>query len=149
MMQKVFSLLTVMLLGVLLSPFVNAAEGVQSLRGGVEIADDSVPPKLDKWRHDDEPIARDYVQQPPLIPHRVDRYVINKKFNKCLTCHSWSNYKASGATKVGQSHFLEHDGSESANVAGRRYFCLQCHVPQMQVDPIVGNDFKPIKLLDR
>lgn len=149
MKQKTFSLLLVVLVSVLLLPLASAKEGVQSLRGGTELGDASVPAKLNKWRHDDEPIARQYVQQPPLIPHRVDNYKINKKFNKCLTCHSWSNYRVSGATKVGQSHFMEHDGSENSNIAGRRYFCLQCHVPQKQVDPLVGNEFKPIEILDQ
>lgn len=136
-------------LSIVCSPTLFAQEGVQSLRGGTEILADSVTPRLSKWRHDAETIARQYVQQPPLIPHKVDGYKINKKFNKCLTCHSWSNYKASGATKVGQSHFLGYDGAEQANLAGRRYFCLQCHVPQKQIDPLVGNSFKPIDILDQ
>lgn len=126
-----------------------AADGVWSLRGGTEISDDSVPPQSSKWMHDSDPIPRQYVQQPPLIPHKVEGYKINKNFNKCLTCHSWANYKASGATKISLTHFVDHQGVEGDNVAGRRYFCLQCHVPQRQVQPIVGNKFQPIKLLDR
>lgn len=145
---KTFSLVLGVLASMLLASVSSAQEGVQSLRGGTEIGDPSVTPMLNKWRHDDEPIRRQFVQQPPLIPHKVDKYKINKKFNKCLTCHSWANYKASGATKVGQSHFLEYDGTESGNIAGRRYFCLQCHVPQKQVDPLVGNSFKPIEILN-
>ena len=128
---------------------VMAQEGLWSLRGGTEISEDSVPPQSSKWMHDSDPIMRQYVQQPPLVPHRVEGYRINKKFNKCLTCHSWSNYKTSGATKISPTHFVDHQGVEGDNVAGRRYFCLQCHVPQRQVQPIVGNSFQPIKLLDR
>ncbi len=148
-MNKKMCLFVLGLLVSLLSPLVVAQDAVTTLRGGVEISADSPPPKLNKWIHDVEPIRRQYVQQPPLIPHKVDGYKMNKKFNKCLTCHSWSNYKASGATKVGQSHFLAYDGTEKSNVAGRRYFCLQCHVPQKQVDPLVGNSFRPIEILDQ
>lgn len=138
-----------LLMNALMAPTVLAQEGVQALRGGTEISADSVTPKMTKWRHDGETIPRQFVQQPPLIPHKIAGYKINKKFNKCLTCHSWANYKISGATKVGQSHFLDHSGTEKANLAGRRYFCLQCHVPQKQVAPLVGNSFKPIDILDQ
>lgn len=143
------SLILSMLFGLLFMPAVHAVEGVQSLRIGIEIDAPSATPMLYKWMHESTTIPRQYVQQPPLIPHRVDGYRITTKFNKCLTCHSWSNYKHSNATKISLTHFVEYNGSESANVAGRRYFCLQCHVPQMQVDPIVGNDFAPIEILDR
>ena len=43
---------------------------------------------------------RDFVQQPPLIPHSTKGYNITKNFNKCMDCHAWSRYEQTGATKV-------------------------------------------------
>ena len=34
-----------------------------------------------------------------------------------------------------------------AGVSPRRYFCTQCHVPQKEVKPLVGNDFRTIDQL--
>ena len=31
-----------------------------------------------------------------------------------------------------------------AAVTPRRFFCTQCHVPQLDIQPIVGNDFKDV-----
>lgn len=115
-----------------------------SLRGYVPLDEDSNAPNPKRWQPDREPIARDYVQQPPLIPHSIERYQINRKFNKCLTCHSWSNYRASGATKISQTHFADRDRNVHANVAARRYFCTQCHVSQVDANPLVDNTFEAV-----
>ncbi|BAN97353.1 hypothetical protein E05_25870 [Plautia stali symbiont] len=34
-------------------------------------------------------------------------------------------------------------GVMSSTVSPRRYFCLQCHVPQTDAKPVVENTFKP------
>jgi len=121
-----------------------AAETVSSLRGTTDIDQDSTAPAAKKYNKDDEPIARDYVQQPPLIPHKITNYRINLKSNKCMSCHSWSNYREAGATKISQTHFESRDKNVLANVSARRYFCTQCHVPQVGAQPLVENDFQPI-----
>jgi len=87
------------------------------------------------------------VQQPPLIPHKIDNYKITLKYNKCLTCHSWKNYKRYGATKISQTHFEDRDANVLANISARRYFCTQCHVPQVDAQPLVENEFKPVEAL--
>lgn len=120
------------------------ADQVKSLRGLNELDSQSNEVTVKKNIADREPIERDYVQQPPLIPHRIDGYKINIKFNKCLTCHSWANYKEAHATKISQTHFADRDNQVMANVAARRYFCTQCHVPQANAQPLVENTFKPV-----
>ena len=115
-----------------------------SLRGGTPIDEESAFPKIKRINKDGEPIDRNYFQQPPLIPHKIKGYKINLKFNKCLTCHSWANYKQSGATKVSQTHFSDRNNDVLANVAPRRYFCTQCHVPQVNAKPLVENTFNPV-----
>ena len=124
-----------------------AAE-VSSLRGPIEIDEDTKAPDMKKYPKDGQPIARDYVQQPPMVPHAIDRYKINLKSNKCLGCHSWANYRQYDATKISQTHFEDRDANVLANVSARRYFCTQCHVPQANAKPLVENEFKPA-ILDR
>lgn len=96
-----------------------------------------------QWQ-DRDPIPRDYVQQPPMVPHTVEGYTVNIKVNKCLTCHSWANYKEKKATKISQTHFTDREGNDLANVSARRYFCTQCHAPQADAKPLVENEFQPL-----
>ena len=121
------------------------AGDVNSLRGGNPLNDAAKSPAKMKVQNDREPITRDYVQQPPLIPHKTKGYRINLKFNKCLTCHSWANYKEAGATKISQTHFSDREENVLANIAPRRYFCTQCHVTQVDAAPLVENTFNPLK----
>jgi cytochrome c-type protein NapB len=122
----------------------SVAQDVTSLRGHMEIGDEDRAPEPKVYAKDGEPIPRDYVQQPPLIPHKIDGYTINAKSNKCLSCHSWKNYREAGATKISQTHFENREHNVLANVSARRYFCTQCHVPQVNAKPLVANTFKPV-----
>jgi len=120
------------------------AEQPESLRGIENIDETSRITEMKHYQKDGVVITREYVQQPPLIPHKIDGYQITAKYNKCLTCHSWNNYKQSGATKISQTHFEDREKNVLANVSARRYFCVQCHVPQATAAPLVENTFKPI-----
>ena len=141
--------LVLLLPGILVawSTAVLAADPVQSLRGDLPIDQERAAPELKSTQRDRAPIPRDYVQQPPLIPHKIDRYRITKNNNKCLSCHSWANYRSVGATKVSLTHFKDRAGTDMANVSPRRYFCTQCHVPQVDAKPLVENEFKPVRVL--
>lgn len=143
--EKLITLVFMLSLG--LSTTHLFAEQVKSLRGTTPLDEIAKPANINKVQNDREPIERDYVQQPPLIPHKIKGYKINKKFNKCLTCHSWANYKEAGATKISQTHFSDRENNVLANIAARRYFCTQCHVPQVDSDPLVENTFTPIKTI--
>jgi cytochrome c-type protein NapB len=125
------------------------SEQVQSLRGDVDIDAGSTSVELKRVQEDRPPIQRDYVQQPPLIPHDTEGYTISLQFNKCLTCHSWANYREAGATKISQTHFADRTGDVHANIAARRYFCTQCHVPQVDAPPLVENSFKPLEAIKK
>jgi cytochrome c-type protein NapB len=127
-----------------LSAPTQAQDGVTSLRGDHELGAAASDPTHKRWQDDQEPIVRDFVHQPPLIPHDITGYQINVRSNKCLTCHSWSNYKSAGATKISSTHFEDRDGNALANVSARRYFCTQCHVPQVNAKPLVENTFRPV-----
>lgn len=88
--------------------------------------------------------ARNYPEQPPVVPHSIRGYQINGNFNRCLTCHSRSATALTGAPMISVTHFLDRDSQVLAAVAPRRYFCLQCHVPQQEITPIKPNTFKGI-----
>ncbi|HMV18662.1 MAG TPA: nitrate reductase cytochrome c-type subunit [Zoogloea sp.] len=120
----------------------DAPVKLQSLRGAEVPASD---PEGDGARYgrDQPPMPRDFVQQPPLIPHTIRGYTITKNFNKCLDCHAWSRAKETGATKISVTHFKDREGQELSSVSPRRYFCSQCHVPQSDAKPLVGNTFRP------
>ncbi len=122
-------------------------DDVQSLRGDTELDAPAHASVVKRWEPDSETIARDYVQQPPLIPHSIEGYKIKPNSNKCLTCHSWANYREAGATKISQTHFADRDENVLANVAPRRYFCTQCHVAQTDAKPLVENTFEPVKAI--
>lgn len=120
-------------------------ETVYSLRDNTALDDLSNEPVIKKWQEDIQPLARAYVQQPPLIPHSIDKYKINLNNNQCLNCHSWANYQKNQATKISQTHFKNRDGIELADISASRYFCPQCHVPQVEAQPLVENTFKSVR----
>ena len=126
-----------------------AAEPVElkSLRGHTDLDETSSKPDLKRWAPDRDAIPRDYVQQPPLIPHKIEGYNIDLQSNKCLSCHSWANYKEAGATKISPTHFRNRKGVDLANVSAGRYFCTQCHVPQTDARPLVQNEFQSVEIL--
>ena len=87
---------------------------------------------------------RNYPEQPPTIPHSIRGYQVDKNGNKCLACHSRANSPRSQATAISITHYMDRDGQALAAVSPRRYFCTQCHVPQKEVAPLVGNSFETI-----
>ncbi|MCW9051568.1 MAG: nitrate reductase cytochrome c-type subunit [Motiliproteus sp.] len=116
--------------------------GMKSLRGAKALDEGTRAPAMYKFNKDEEPIKRNYVQQPPVIPHTIRGYRVDLNSNKCLSCHSWDNYKESGATKVSLTHFNTRGGHALADISPRRYFCLQCHVPQAVTAPLIENEYQ-------
>jgi cytochrome c-type protein NapB len=114
---------------------------VQPIRGPVPIPE-SNPSDIYRMEKHDRAIPRSHRWQPPIIPHNVKGYQITKNVNMCMTCHSRKAAPNSGATPVGKSHYLDRDGKEHPNISTRRYFCLQCHVPQFDAEPLVDSTFQ-------
>ncbi|PKF60677.1 periplasmic nitrate reductase electron transfer subunit [Psychromonas sp. psych-6C06] len=121
--------------------------GVSSLRGQVEISTVNKSEPLKRVPRDQNTIDRNYVQQPPMIPHTIRGYQVNLSANKCLSCHSFKNAGEMGATKISVTHFEDRDGTTLSDVSPRRYFCLQCHVTQADAKPLVENTFQPVDSL--
>lgn len=88
-------------------------------------------------------LQRNYRQQPPLIPHSIEHYQIDLRTNQCLSCHDWTNAGERDAPTLSMTHYLDRDGRELDHIAGTRYFCNQCHVPQADAPALVINTFRP------
>lgn len=116
--------------------------GVQTLRGTAALDETSAPPEPARIetgkRHE-----RAYRQQPPLIPHAIEKYQINVKVNQCLRCHDWPYNVQENAPKVSETHYINRDGVALDRVSSNRWFCNQCHVPQAGVSALVPNTFQP------
>ena len=117
-------------------------EAVKPIRGPVPIPE-SNPANTYRMERHDRALRRSHAWQPPIIPHNIKGYQITKNVNMCMVCHAKTAAPTSGATPVGKSHYLDRDGKESPNISTRRYFCLQCHIPQFDAEPLVSNTFKP------
>tara|TARA_B100000745_G_scaffold114585_1_gene73923 strand:- start:7414 stop:7869 length:456 start_codon:yes stop_codon:yes gene_type:complete len=135
---------------------------VSGLLIGAAIADDNIAtlrdasltiepdsPSMQNTENKDLRRERAYPMQPPTIPHKIDNYQVDLKANKCLSCHSRKQVEDSQAPMISVTHFMDRDGNFLADVSPRRYFCNQCHVPQLEAKPLVDNDFQDVDTLLR
>jgi nitrate reductase (cytochrome), electron transfer subunit len=122
--------------------FAQAAPLVDAARGATPITATTQPPRLGNAVNDDQRLKRNYSAQPPVIPHRIDGYQVDKNFNKCLDCHAREKTALSQATPVSATHYIDRSGKVLDHISTRRYFCKQCHVAQEGVPPLVGNAFR-------
>jgi len=113
---------------------------VRSLRGGQVDQEVGVQPQV---HQDEKRFPRNYRQQPPLIPHAIDNYQIDRNANQCLGCHDWSVAGERNAPTLSMTHYLDREGQQLDTIAGTRWFCNQCHVPQADAPALVGNTFEP------
>ncbi|GMU71602.1 MAG: hypothetical protein AMXMBFR42_10660 [Burkholderiales bacterium] len=111
------------------------------LRGTTPVADETRPPPLGNAENRDLRRERSYSMQPPTIPHKIDGYQVDLNVNACLGCHSRGRAPVTQAVAVSVSHYMDRDGNFLAEISPRRYFCEQCHVPQEDAKPLVGNRF--------
>jgi cytochrome c-type protein NapB len=118
---------------------------VEALRGEVPLTDETAPPPIYKEINDDLRRARNYPEQPPVIPHNIRDYPITLNANRCLTCHTREFTAQSQAPMISITHFMDREGQVLATVTPRRYFCTQCHVTQAEAPDLVKNDFQPIE----
>jgi cytochrome c-type protein NapB len=101
-------------------------------------------PRMPEVENRDLRRVRNYPEQPPTIPHKIDGYQIDMNFNKCLDCHSRTATGESQAPMVSITHFMDRDGQFLAAVSARRYFCNQCHVVQLETEAPIENVFEDI-----
>lgn len=118
-----------------------AADAVRSLRGADSPVVTTAPPQIPAQKIQEGSFGRAWEQQPPLIPHRMDKYEIDLKVNQCLRCHDRPYHEEARATRISDSHYRDREGRETERVSRARWFCTQCHVPQSDIEPTVDNTF--------
>lgn len=140
-MKKSITFLLIAMVTIVFSGLATADVGVEFLRGNQELMDASKAADDKKQMVVKGSIERSYKIQPPMIPHKIDKEEINMKVNTCMKCHSEKTYKEKNAPKAGDSHYVSRDGKVLETVSSRRYFCNQCHAPQVDAAPLVENTF--------
>ena len=125
----------------------STGETISTLIGSTSIDRNATAPRIPKTEETDRRRTRNYPEQPPTIPHKIDGYQLDKNGNQCLSCHARGRVADSGAPMVSVTHFMDRDGQALATVSPRRYFCNQCHVVQARVPALVGNTFVDIDAL--
>lgn len=133
-------------LALLMSLASFASDDVATLRGG-PLAENGAAPRMLPEVNDDRKQVRNYPEQPPVIPHKISHYQVDKNVNQCLSCHSRVAIETSQAPMISISHFMDRDGQFLASVSPRRYFCNQCHVSQNTAKPLIDNTFIDIDTL--
>jgi cytochrome c-type protein NapB len=118
------------------------AVALKAIGGEDALIDRAGPPDVFKQSAPADGFGRAYRQQPPLIPHKVDGYQVTVSNNACMTCHDWPGNTRVNAPKISETHYVDRQGVRLDKVAGTRYFCQQCHVPQVDARPLVGNAFQ-------
>jgi cytochrome c-type protein NapB len=147
-MKKTMTLLLAVILGGLFMAAGGADKTpLRSLRGDVPLTEEPRAPEMQNDQKDHPVDPRNYLEQPPLIPHTIRDYRITATHNKCMECHSWARYREFNATKISMTHFRDRSGADTATVSPLRYFCNQCHVPQTDAKPLVENTFRPIEAI--
>ena len=119
----------------------GAAQETKTLRE-TPLTESGAPPDLYKQSMPAEGFGRAYRQQPPLIPHKIDQYQVTLGNNACMGCHDWPGNTRFNAPKISETHYVDRQGVRLDKIAGTRYFCQQCHVPQADAKPLVGNSFQ-------
>ena len=92
-----------------------------------------------------KPLGRAFENSPPLIPHDLTGMLpVVETNNACLNCHMPDQATALGATPLPKSHFFDMDTGHDlkGQMDGKRYFCMQCHVPQVNIPEAIKNTFK-------
>jgi len=108
------------------------------------------------------PLARDFPDAPPQIPHAVeDLYPITLASNECLDCHSPENAIGPDDVPIPKSHFklpvmgkgaagdpmvwVVKSYRETKDLAGTRYNCNMCHTPQATNVSMPASRFEPAR----
>ncbi len=138
-MKSIPALLSMALI-IALSSYAAMAE-LQSLRGD-ELTTPSIKPQRLTIIKQSGGFERSFKEQPPMVPHEVDKYPINLRANHCLSCHGKKTHQVKKSPLVSESHFINRSGEKLESIAPGRYFCTQCHAPQLNDRALVENDFK-------
>ncbi|CAM2781029.1 nitrate reductase cytochrome c-type subunit [Helicobacter burdigaliensis] len=91
-------------------------------------------------------LQRSFENAPPLISHSVEGLLpITKENNSCTSCHLPEIAEAVGAISMPKSHFYNFRTHKDLKekMDENRFNCVACHVPQVNAEPLVKNNFSP------
>lgn len=143
--MKKFMQITLVAVAALVGAAGAASAGdMKSLRGEVAIDEADAAPQVYETMEGSR-FSPNFRQQPPLIPHKVDKYEIDLKVNQCLRCHDWPYNVQENAPKVSETHYVSREGQRLDKIAGTRWFCTSCHVSQAKTEALVKNNFQSAK----
>jgi len=95
----------------------------------------------DKRPGQSQRLPRAWEGAPPVVPHSLRGLTpITAKNNACVRCHGRAG-ATSGPPPAPPSHFVdmrEAPGEARPQLAGARWNCTACHVPQTNAPPLVG-----------
>ncbi|HSC12283.1 MAG TPA: nitrate reductase cytochrome c-type subunit [Rhodanobacteraceae bacterium] len=123
----------------------GAGQQIDALRRGVPIDQEASPVLLPRVENFDRPRPVNYEMQPPTIPHAIDNYQLTVNTNRCMLCHTRSNAEKFLAPEVSDAHYVTRDGKVLEEISPRRYFCVQCHVPQTDAQPLVESRYRGLE----
>ena len=85
---------------------------------------------------------RDFVQQPPLIPHTTAGYQITKNFNKCMDCHAFGKKPRPAAPPRSASRTsATREGTELDNISRAAISARSATSHKPTPNPLVENTF--------
>ena len=133
--------LSILIIAALAATSAAAQNQVATLRGAAPLDTEGPAPAIARTLNTDLRQVRNYPEQPPIIPHKIEAYQIDLNVNQCMTCHSRTAIEISQAPMISITHFMDRDGQFLATASPRRYFCTQCHVPSSEARQLVKNTF--------
>jgi len=125
---------------------------IDELNMGTSVFDTPTP---DTYTYSDgkpgynDPLPRAWDSAPPQIPHQVAEFLpVTAEDNQCLDCHDVPKYmdkpKNMDRTRKSKSPMPEehYASSDMDELAGARFNCTQCHVPQSNAAPLVESTYR-------
>ena len=131
--------------------YASTQEGVPDEEIGlskVSVFDTPAPPSNQKngsWPGQNSLLARVNPVGPPPIPHMIGGFLpITQGSNSCMGCHRTDRKIEGGPVPIPESHYIDSRSGldqKQDTPDGARYYCLSCHVPQTDAEPLVENQF--------
>jgi cytochrome c-type protein NapB len=147
--MKTLSILTALGLMIAIAPFATGDDATDEINMGLSKTSVFDTPMPEPFAYpetkpgNNATLPRAWEGSPPLIPHRIETYLpIITDDNQCLDCHD--KPQDIGKTMpakppMSRDHYAT---AELKEVAGTRFNCTQCHVPQADAPPLVGSTFR-------
>ncbi len=113
-------------------------------KGGPEEVLVPAPVKENDSAPGDRPVRpRAFPGAPPVIPHGIADFLpITREANACVDCHGIAEKRKGEPTPIPASHYVDQRNApekRGERVAGARWSCTACHLPQHEVAPLVKN----------